>query len=72
MKKHTIPIDGNIDYALVHNIAGSYGNGCHKELNLHVHIIEDEKRVWFSVDEHRKTIASVPSMKEAIDLYNKI
>jgi len=51
-------------------LACSYRKRENKSLNMIVHSLT--KRVYFTVTDHKKTIAEVPDLKDAIKTYNNI
>jgi len=51
-------------------IAGQHTEGISKSIDMLVSPYQ--KRIWFVVENQKNMIAEVPTLKEAIELYNKI
>lgn len=70
MKKHTITSEKFNGFIIDGHIASSSGRGENKSLDVRVDVTT--KRVWFEVNDHGVIVGRVPSLDEAVNLYNKL
>lgn len=71
MKRHIIEECSLDGYSIKQEIAGAYGKGQHKTLNICI-IIGDEPTVWYEVLSKRILVGMYDNSSDAIDAYNKI
>jgi hypothetical protein len=67
---YQVAYDDLENYEVVNQLCGQVSKKVNKSLDMVTN--PGDKRVWFNIYSYRELIGSVPSLKEALDLYNKL
>ena len=68
--EHTIKLEDFEGFLPKVRIAAQHSRNVNKTIDMYIN--PTKKRIWFEVSEFHKTIAIVPDIEFAIDLYNNI